>query len=280
MAASTLPLRAFRVAYDGRGYRGFQRQPDVPTVSDAIRDALWDLDIGTEELAQYRAAGRTDAGVSALAQTISCRLPAWVTPGAINSNLPDDIRVWAAATPTPPFHATHDATSRTYEYYLYRTAELAVDRVRTALNRLAGTHDFHNLTTDDTHTERDLSTAIRVTDTFLVVSFHADGFPRQFVRRAVSLLRRVGSGQRSAAFVDRVLDPTPLPGPEGIPPAAPQPLVLVDVTYPECTFTVAEAAARRARSWFQSQHREHSANAQVSNRIADGIAPGDRQSHQ
>jgi tRNA pseudouridine38-40 synthase len=36
---------AFRIAYDGQPYRGFQRQPDVPTVEDALLGALRDLDV-------------------------------------------------------------------------------------------------------------------------------------------------------------------------------------------------------------------------------------------
>jgi len=40
-----MPLRAFRVAYDGTGYHGFQRQPDVPTVEDTIFDALRALEV-------------------------------------------------------------------------------------------------------------------------------------------------------------------------------------------------------------------------------------------
>ncbi|MFC6766564.1 tRNA pseudouridine(38-40) synthase TruA, partial [Natrinema soli] len=59
-----MPLRAFRVAYDGTGYHGFQRQPDVSTVEDAIFDALRALEVldpDADKPAGYAAAGRTDA---------------------------------------------------------------------------------------------------------------------------------------------------------------------------------------------------------------------------
>ena len=61
-------MRAFRVAYDGRPYSGFQRQPDVPTVEDTLLDALRALGVfeGSDVPPGYAAAGRTDAGVSAL----------------------------------------------------------------------------------------------------------------------------------------------------------------------------------------------------------------------
>ncbi|MFB6218385.1 MAG: tRNA pseudouridine(38-40) synthase TruA, partial [Halobacteriaceae archaeon] len=64
-------MRAFRLAYDGRPFHGFQRQPDVPTVEGALLDALDALDIpfAGDTPSGYAAAGRTDRGVSAVAQT-------------------------------------------------------------------------------------------------------------------------------------------------------------------------------------------------------------------
>ena len=38
-------MRAFRIAYDGRPFHGFQRQPSVPTVEDRLFDALDSLDV-------------------------------------------------------------------------------------------------------------------------------------------------------------------------------------------------------------------------------------------
>ena len=41
----TTAVRAYRIAYDGQPYHGFQRQPDVPTVEDALLSALRALDV-------------------------------------------------------------------------------------------------------------------------------------------------------------------------------------------------------------------------------------------
>ncbi|MUV89804.1 tRNA pseudouridine(38-40) synthase TruA, partial [Halapricum sp. CBA1109] len=41
-------MDAYRIAYDGRPFRGFQRQPDVATVSDTLIDALDSLGVETD----------------------------------------------------------------------------------------------------------------------------------------------------------------------------------------------------------------------------------------
>lgn len=79
-------MRAHRFATDGRSYHGFRRQPDVETISEAILDALRELDhVGREEVPPgYAAAGRTDAGVSAVARTVAFEAPDWLAPAAFN----------------------------------------------------------------------------------------------------------------------------------------------------------------------------------------------------
>ena len=220
--------RAFRVAYDGREYAGFQRQPHARTVADALLDAL--AQHGVVEPGDgpthatppgYAAAGRTDAGVSAVSQTVAFEAPTWLTPRAFNGHLPGSVRVWAAADVGDGFHATHDAVRRTYRYHLYAPAaeradgsgaarpdpEHAVDdgRFRDALARFDGEHDFHNLTTDDTGTVRDLDARATREDDTLVVEISADGFPRALVRRVVAAVRAVGRGTADGDWIDRLL---------------------------------------------------------------------------
>ena len=159
-------MRAFRIAYDGRPYHGFQRQPDVQTVEDALLDALVELDVieevgaGTRPTPPgYAAAGRTDAGVSATAQTVAFEGPAWLSPAALNGELPADVRAWAAADADDGFHATHHAAEREYTYFL-SDPDGQAERARTAVAVLSGEHDFHNLTPDDEGTVRALSASV------------------------------------------------------------------------------------------------------------------------
>jgi len=265
-------LRAYRVAYDGQPYHGFQRQPDpdVATVEDALLAALGDLGVvdgdGTPE--GYAAAGRTDAGTSALAQTVAFAAPEWLSPSAFNSSLPDVVRVWAS-TPAPKgFHATYDAAAREYTYFLY-APEASERRGRAALDALAGEHDFHNLTPDDDGTVREIETVLARDGPFLVVMVRAGGFPRQFVRRFVSLVAEVARGDAGMERIERVLSASPLSGPDGVSPAPAEPLVLSGVFYPDLSFTVDDDALAATRSVFAARHAERAAGARVAAALAE-----------
>jgi tRNA pseudouridine38-40 synthase len=267
-------MRAYRIAYDGSAFRGFQRQPDVPTVEDTLFDALTALDV--YDLASHRpdgyaAAGRTDAGVSALAQTVAFAAPDWLTPAALNGELPADVRAWASADAPDDFHATHDATAREYTYYLHAPETVVDDdHARTALERLRGEHDFHNLTPDDERTVRELDGDLARDGAFLVVRLEAGGFARHLVRRLVSLLDDVARGERDVASVERVLASESLDGAAGVGSAPAYPLVLTDVCYPDLSFEVDEQAAETVRQVFGDRRAEHATRARVAGHIADG----------
>ena len=272
-------MRAFRLAYDGAPFYGFQRQPDVPTVEDAVFSALAALDLHDAEEPKppgYSAAGRTDAGVSALAQTVAFEAPAWCSPSALNGELPASIRAWASADVPADFHATHDAGGRTYVYHLHapRTpgSSPTVDenRLLAAADRLSGENDFHDLTPDGEGTVRTVSIDVSRDGDFLVVTVSAGGFPRQLVRRLVTLLAEVGSGEREPDAVERVLAPGPLPGHEGVQPAPAYPLVLAGVDY-DLDFEVDPEAAAAARAVFESRRAEHLARSRVAGLVADGL---------
>lgn len=264
-------MDAYRIAYDGRPYHGFQRQPDVPTVEDALFDALRDLDILSSDAPPgYAAAGRTDAGVSAVAQTVAFDAPDWLSPAAFNGELPASVRAWARADTPAGFHATHHATAREYVYYLY-APDIDAERARTALDALRGERDFHNLTPDDEGTVRDLSASMAVDGDYLVLTFRAGGFARQLVRRLVSLVRAVATGEAATEKIERVLAPDPLPGHEGVPPAPAYPLVLVDAEYPDLAFAVDEEAAASARAVFGGKQAEWRTRARVAEEITDRL---------
>jgi len=253
-------MRAFRLAYDGRPFYGFQRQPTVPTVEGALFDALRALSIlppDADKPTGYAAAGRTDAGVSAVAQTVAFECPEWLSPRALNSELPATIRAWASADVDGDFHATHDAARREYVYQLYaprdvgddgpsaddRTLDTRTldgrptiddDRAADAVDALSGQHDFHNLTPDETGTERDIAASIDRDGDVLVLTVTAGGFPRHFVRRFVAVVQAVASGSKSLAWIESLLGDEPVdPRPQT---ASPEPLVLSRVEYPGVDF--------------------------------------------
>ncbi|EMA64438.1 tRNA pseudouridine(38-40) synthase TruA [Halorubrum lipolyticum] len=289
--ASEAATRAFRVAYDGREYAGFQRQPHATTVEGTLLRALAEhgiLDRGDGPTHAtppgYAAAGRTDAGVSAVAQTVAFAAPDWLTPRAFNGHLPGSVRVWAAADVPDGFHATHDATRRTYRYHLYAPArgdgadrDHAVDdeRVRDALARFSGEHDFHNLTSDEHGTVRDLTASATREDDLLVVEVSAGGFPRALVRRLVAAVRAVGRSAADPSLIDRLLALEPVPGELGVGPAPPEPLVLWDVAYEDVAFAVDPEAAESARVAFGERYRDARHAAAATGAIRDRIAGPD-----
>ncbi|WP_248908602.1 tRNA pseudouridine(38-40) synthase TruA [Halocatena marina] len=259
-------MRAFRLAYDGTPYHGFQRQPDVPTVEGELFAALTRLGVrsGTRPDG-YAAAGRTDAGVSAVAQTVAFHCPEWLSPRALNSELPGAVRAWASTETSADFHATHDATEREYTYHLW-APKASLDRASAALDALAGTHDFHNLTPDDELTTRTLETNLSVDGSYLIITLRAGGFSRQLVRRVVGLVEAVAHAERDD--IDRVLSSEELSGPDGVPNAPPEPLVLTGVEYPNLSFERDSTAVKNASRIFETKRIERETGARTAGTIA------------
>jgi tRNA pseudouridine38-40 synthase len=119
------------IAYDGTDFSGWQRQggagtsPDVPgrggetrTVQGTIEAALAKLH---KRPVSLLGSGRTDAGVHAAGQvanfyTTIRTMDAERFVPALNSLLPQDVRVLEARETLSDFHARFDARSRTYRY--------------------------------------------------------------------------------------------------------------------------------------------------------------------
>src|SRR5213079_34930 len=105
------------IQYVGRDFAGWQIQRSDRTVQGEFEAILQRL---TGERILTHAAGRTDAGVHALGQVVSFRIPSpWEATEllrALNSLLPSDI--WVARTGRVPegFHARKHAEARVYRY--------------------------------------------------------------------------------------------------------------------------------------------------------------------
>ncbi len=105
------------VEFDGTAFFGWQRQPDRRTVQQVVEEALGRL-AGTPCTAI--AAGRTDAGVHALAMPVSTTMPEqWTATAllrALNAVLPRDVAVSEIRAITPGRDARRAAESRRYRY--------------------------------------------------------------------------------------------------------------------------------------------------------------------
>lgn len=214
--------------YDGTAYVGWQRQGTGVSIQSLLEDALEPIE-GSPVV--VHGAGRTDAGVHALAQTATVWLTATRSPAvlarALNAVLPPDVRVLDVQQVDPGFHARFSATGKAYEYrivnaplvspFLHRYAwhvkqPLDVGVMREAAAALIGAHDFAAFQ----GSRSAVSSAIRTvrsleceegsgSDRPLVVRIEGDGFLRHMVRNIVGTLVEVGSGRWPAGRVSAIL---------------------------------------------------------------------------
>ena len=107
--------------YDGTAYRGWQRQPAYATVQGTLEGAVGRLTREGCDALALRVAGRTDAGVHALAQVATLRT-GWAgtmleLARGLNTRLPADIVV-THAEEAPPGFAPYDCRRKRYRYML------------------------------------------------------------------------------------------------------------------------------------------------------------------
>jgi tRNA pseudouridine38-40 synthase len=202
------------VAYDGTGFHGFQRLSRGRTVQGTIEAAWLDL---TGEAARITGAGRTDAGVHALGQSVSfltdCPIPAARVAAALNRRLPPDIRVRRVAERGAEFHARFSAVQRRYQYWVRRTGRaspfwdrysllqtnpLNVEAMRETAALLVGSHDFRSFGSPDPGrtSQRDLrSVRFREWRNWLIVSITANAFLKGMARALVAQFLETGRGE-------------------------------------------------------------------------------------
>jgi tRNA pseudouridine38-40 synthase len=219
-----VPTWKLTLEYDGTRYRGWQSQKNTDrTVQGVLLRAAREL-LGED--VSIGGAGRTDAGVHALAQV--AHLKARKALGekqielGLNDRLPFDVNVLEVSPAPPRFHARHDAVSRTYLYRISRrrTAfdkrcvwwvkdRLDFSGMRRAAAVFAGRHDFFSFCENPGGQE---STTVVVEKSEVLDWEHeihyrvtASHFLWKMVRRMVGTLVEVGRGNLSEADVRRFL---------------------------------------------------------------------------
>jgi len=225
------------IAYRGTSFVGWQRQAEGESVQGLLEAILTDIDGAPVAVA---GAGRTDAGVHALAQVASCTvtttLDADTLRRALNARLPDAVRVLAIEAVPETFHARFSARGKRYRYLMatgplvspfaaqalwHVHGTLDLDAMQVASRMLIGTHDFsafQSTGTDVPHAVRTV-TAASVADVtadpppplfdgavpggrLLAFEVAADGFLRHMVRTLAGTLVEVGLGRRDPDLSD------------------------------------------------------------------------------
>ena len=244
-----MPTVKLIIEYDGSRYAGWQRQPDQPTVQEAVETALFQL---TQQTVSVIGAGRTDSGVHALGQVVSFRISRDWTPyewtRGFNARLPADIAVLSADIMPDGFHARYSASGKLYEYrILNRPERPAIERdylwhvykpldheaMRQAASFLIGSHDFTSFEGSLTRNDDPICSLQQLSLTRrgdnLIIQAYADRFLKQMVRAIVGTLVEVGHAKRSPQSLAAVLAAKDRPAAGRTAP--PQGLFLVRVDY-------------------------------------------------
>ena len=211
-----MPIVKLVLEYDGTCYAGWQRQPDQPTIQEAIERAIQQV---RQINVSVIGAGRTDSGVHARGQVASFRTeldwPASNWMRALNAVLPKSIAVRSSTLMDDRFHAQHDARGKLYTYrILHRPARPTIDRafawhiyrplndvaMQQAAATLIGLQDFSSFEgslTDNTNPICNLQrlAVIRQDDQILIEAY-ADRFLKHMVRAIVGTVVEVGLGNR------------------------------------------------------------------------------------
>ncbi len=214
------------VAYDGTDFSGWQVQPGMRTVQGELEGAFLDL---ADEPLRVHGAGRTDAGVHAMAQVAHVATRLDLAPerlaGALNARIGRDVRVRAVEDAPSDFHARFSAVRRSYLYALaveedplWRQRRWAVGKglkleaMREAASLLEGEHDFSSfcLAGSDVAHHRCRMDAVSLEwvealGGMVLVRASADRFLRGMVRSIVGTLVEVGRKRVSVADFGSIL---------------------------------------------------------------------------
>jgi tRNA pseudouridine38-40 synthase len=207
------------VEYDGGPFMGWQRQAHGPSVQQAIEEAVKRI---TGEAAVLHAAGRTDAGVHALAMAAHVDIAGEIAPFRLSEGLnallrPLPVAILAAEAVADDWHARFSCVGRRYVYRIAnRRAPLALEAGKAwqvavpldaaamdaAAKRLVGRHDFTTFRSAHCQAESALKTLDRLdvvrSGDRIELFAEARSFLHHQVRSMVGCLSLVGRGRWSA----------------------------------------------------------------------------------
>ena len=214
------------IEYDGTGYHGWQVQADVRTIQGIIEGKLSQI---TGEQVRLIASSRTDTGVHALGQVANFKTHSFLDAQsflkALNSLLPEDIRVKDVEEVDETFHARFSAKGKIYEYRIlhggapspflrhfswFVPGRLDLGRMRKAAMKLVGRHDYSSFcTAGSMHTTpiRDIyEVTVGRREGLVVIRIEANAFLRQMVRNIVGTLVEVGRGRMTPSQFGDILE--------------------------------------------------------------------------
>ena len=203
------------LSYDGTNYHGWQIQPNAVTIQELLQNALKKI---TNEDIKITGSSRTDAGVHARIYVCNFMSDTSISPEkiphALNSCLPDDVRVSKCEIVPDDFNARFSTKEKTYLYRIniskvpdvfnikyswHVTYDLDFDKMCAEAKKLIGTHDFASFMasgSDVVSTERTVTDLKLLRDgDFINMYITADGYLYNMVRIIAGTLIYVGIGK-------------------------------------------------------------------------------------
>ena len=211
--------------YDGTNYSGWQKQNNAKSIQGTLIAAAQKF-IGSP--AEIQGAGRTDAGVHALAQVAHLESARKMNPETLriglNDNLPSSINILQVENAPPRFHARHHAVSRSYLYLIARrrTAfgkryvwwikdSLDIKKMQRAINVFSGFHDFSSFA--DKRMDKDTSTEVNIETVQMkefadIIAARVTGshFLWKMVRRIIGITVEAGRGKFTIGDIEQMIN--------------------------------------------------------------------------
>jgi tRNA pseudouridine38-40 synthase len=215
------------IEFDGRPFMGWQRQDHGPSVQQSLEEAIHRM---TGERAAVHAAGRTDAGVHALAMAAHCDIQKSVTEHRLREGLnalvrPHPISITDVEQVADDWHARFSCIGRKYLYRISnRRAPPALDRGRVwhiavpldveamveGAAHLVGHHDFTTFRSVHCQSESPVKTLDRLDVTRVGEEIRIEASARSFlhhqVRSMVGCLALVGRGNWAPNDIKKALE--------------------------------------------------------------------------
>ena len=229
-AAGTLVIK---LGYRGEGFCGFAEQPAQRTVAGELRRAL---ETTLRRPCELTCAGRTDAGVHAIAQYVSVPVTEseLMLPGArlmrsLVALTPDDLSIGALFRAQPSFSARFDALSRSYRYRIcagdvrpvlawdhawWYKGQLNVGAMNEASKLLLGEHDFKSFCKAASAVDKptcryvgalDVRALEEAGENLVAIDITGNAFLHNMVRTIAGSLVEVGRGHRRPEWMSEVL---------------------------------------------------------------------------
>jgi len=244
------------IEYNGKNYSGWQRQKNALSVQQVLEEGLALI---LQQKITLFASGRTDGGVHALGQRAHFdydgKVPVKKIATAVNTVLPDDIKVISAEVVSDDFHAQYSAKKKTYLYKMYfsRTAhplkndfyaripydKVDFEKMKRACADLVGTHDFLGFSSTGSGIKTTVRTVYSADLTLdgenIELKITGNGFLYNMVRIIAGTLAYIGAGLLPETAVRDVLETKDRKKGGKTYPAAGLCLVSVDYTATPCS---------------------------------------------